>query len=164
MVTETRRITARAVHDSLDPRVEAIEKALGRGATPNSAFASVMTVALGLFIPAISLTMSSLAATQFLASDGVRWLGAVFAALVGVVLVVSLSHLAEAIEHLTGSSRLLSWATAITFDACLVAFEVAHKLGTGGLVVQVMIGAVACISAALNIYAFRLAQKHRNAL
>lgn len=158
----TSRLTARAVHDEVAPRLAAVEKALDAGARPASRFCSTMTVALGVFVPAISLTMSSLAAQQFM-SGGVV-LGGAFAVLVGCVLLVSLTHLAEAIEDLTGSSRLISWATAITFDACLVAFEVAHKLGEGGAVVPVMIAAVAVISAALNVHAFRLAQRHRNAL
>jgi hypothetical protein len=158
--TQTNRLTARAVHDNFDPRIEAIEAALSRGAQPNSLFANVMTVSLGVFIPAISLTMSSQAANMFQAGNVV--LGGAFAALVFVVLAVSLTHLAEAVEDLTGSTRFISWATAIAFDACLVAFEVAHKtVAKDDWTVTLMIAVVAIISAALNVHAFRLGQAHR---
>lgn len=154
------RLTARAVHDAFDPRIEAIEAALSRGAQPNSVFANGMTVALGAFIPAISLTMSSQAANMFQAGNVV--LGGLFAALVFVVLAVSLTHLAEAVEDLTGSTCFISWATAIAFDACLVAFEVAHKtIAKDDWTVTLMITVVALISAALNVHAFRLGQTRR---
>lgn len=158
--TNTNRITARQVHDDFLPRVRAIETALARGARPNSTFATVMTVALGVFIPAISLTMSSQSANMFAAGNLV--LGAAFAGLVFVVLAVSLTHLAEAVEDLTGSNHFISWCTAITFDACLVAFEVAHKtVAKDDWTVTVMIAVVALISAALNVHAFRLGQARR---
>lgn len=131
-----------------------------------SRFGDVMTVTFGLFVPAVSYALSKAAGTAYMSDYAGVAYGLL--ALIIVVLAVSLTHVAEAVEHITGSSKFISIATAVTLDVTLVAMEamhatIAHELHietlTGGLAV-----AICLVSAAANVYAFRLAQAQRNRL
>lgn len=113
-----------------------------------------IAVTLGIAIPAMSLTLSHIAGT--LANEL-----AVLAAFIGLcgcsVLVVSLSHLAEAIADATGAEKWQAWALAVTLDLGIVGCELSHIYSanealwfwTTGLMVVVML-----FSMLLNCYAF----------
>ena len=89
------------------------------------------------------------------------WLQATAGALVVAILVMSLTHVAPAIEHITGAPSAMAIALATAIDASLVCCEITHVLmGVSPLVLGI-IAAVAVASAALNVYAFRLSQQAR---
>lgn len=121
---------------------------------------NVLTLVLGCGIPALSLALSRIAGAQFAA--GHVNLAAVSAGLVLCVLAVSLSHVAEAIREVTGAERWLSWALAVAIDASLVSCEVTSvTTEVEGVVCLLVIIGVATVSAALNVYAFKLSQQRR---
>ena len=113
-----------------------------------------IAVTLGIAIPAMSLTLSHIAGT--LANE--CWPLAMFLGATGCsVLVVSLSHLAEAIADATGAERWQAWALAITLDLGIVGCELSHVFTaneslwwwTTGLMVATML-----LSMVFNVYAF----------
>lgn len=114
-----------------------------------------LTIALGVFIPLMSLAMSKVAGT--LAGHG-HYILTAFGASIGVaVLAVSLSHLAWAIRDVTGSTPRASWALAVALDLSIVLGELVHVAASeAGLnaicwaVVAVVIG----FSMLLNCHAF----------
>ena len=114
-----------------------------------------LTVALGVFIPVMSLATSKIAGT--LAGHGCYALAA-FEALIGVaVLAVSLSHLAWAIRDVTGSGCKASWALAVALDCSLVLCELVHvTAGESGInaVCWAVVTVVAVFSMVLNCHAF----------
>lgn len=114
-----------------------------------------LTIALGVFIPVMSVATSKIAGT--LAGHGYYALAA-FGAGIGVaVLAVSLSHLAWAIRDVTGSGQRASWALAVAVDCSLVLCELVHVTAMdAGLVVVcwAMLLAVAAFSMVLNCHAF----------
>lgn len=84
-------------------------------------------------------------------------------ALAGVVifgLLVSLTHLADAIHHTTQTPLLLAWAMAVFLDVGMVASEALDVLGVGSYKdkwpTTVYMGAATLISMALNVYSFTL--------
>lgn len=165
-MTTTRRVTARAVHDHLSPRIAAIEAAIGRGAQPPSKFEASMTVTFGLFIPIVSWTLAKVGGTAYMAGYTGVAMGLLL--LLVAVLGVSLTHVAEAVHVITGTGMILSILTAIALDASLVAMEVldatiADDLGVGGYT-SGLAGAIVVVSAAANVFAFRHAQRVRNRL
>jgi hypothetical protein len=114
-----------------------------------------LTVALGVFIPLMSLCLSKIAGT--LAGSGFYAL-AVFASGIGVaVLAVSLSHLAWAVRDVTGSGPRASWALAVALDLSLVLCELVHvSAAAAGLdaVCWCVVVVVAVFSMVLNCHAF----------
>lgn len=121
------------------------------------AFKLAITILLGIAIPALSLTLSHIAGT--LAISGFYPL-AIFAALCGfAILLVSLSHLSEAIKDITKASGWQAWLMAITLDLSIVCGELIgvqaevaglHFWCTGLMVV------VGLFSMALNCHAFTM--------
>ena len=113
------------------------------------------TVTMGVVIPLLSLGLSHTGGT--LARTGHPALAGFALGLMGCVLVVSLSHLAWAIQDITRSPRWASWLLAISFDLLLVLGELcrvgAEDAGVG-LAVTVMMAAVAGLSMFLNCWAF----------
>jgi hypothetical protein len=114
-----------------------------------------VTIALGCAIPLLSLTLSTIAGT--LARNG-HWTLAAFAAVCGVsVLVVSLSHLADAVADLTGATRWQSWLLSITLDLSLVLGELVHVFAEDAglwMWTLALMTAVAAFSMLLNCHAF----------
>lgn len=114
-----------------------------------------ISVALGIAIPALSLTLAHIAGT--LARTGIVGL-AFFLGGCGIsVLVVSLSHVAEAIRHCTGAKPWQGWALAVTLDLSIVGSELvsvfAPEAGLSLWVTGLML-VVAGASMVLNVYAF----------
>src|SRR5688572_26278416 len=83
---------------------------------------NALTVALGTGVPALSLAMSGVAGAMSIAGQGVLSMAAAF--LVVCVLAVSLTHVADAIQEVTGSKRWLAWSLAVAVDASLIVCEV----------------------------------------
>lgn len=114
-----------------------------------------LTVALGVFIPVMSLATSKIAGT--LAGSGHHALAAFGAGIGLAVLAVSLSHLAWAIRDVTGSGPRASWALAVALDCSLVLCELvlvaAADAGLGAVCWCVLL-AVAGFSMVLNCHAF----------
>lgn len=160
------RISARQVHDTVAPRLRALEEALDRGAVPRSWFGDGMTVTFGIFIPLVSYTLSKAAGKSYIHGYDLVAYGLLF--LILATLAVSLTHVAEAVEHITGSTKFISFATAVALDATLVAMEALHATAAAKLHIETLTGglalAICAVSAAANVYAFRLAQTKRNAL
>jgi hypothetical protein len=115
----------------------------------------VATVLMGMFIPLASLALSHVGGS--LLQAGFRFLGAFSLGLMGCVLAVSLSHLAEAVRDITRSPRWASWLLAVAFDLCLVLGELTHvsasEAGLGAVVTALMC-AVCLLSMFLNCWAF----------
>lgn len=164
--TQATRLSARRVHDEMAPRLEAIEDALNRGAVARSWFGDAMTVTFGMFIPIVSYTLSKAAGKAYM--HDYTWVSYGLLVLIVATLAVSLTHVAEAVEHITGSTKFISFATAIALDATLVAMEALHATAAAQLHIETLTGglalAICAVSAAANIYAFRLAQTRRNDL
>ena len=96
---------------------------------------------------------------------GHLWLAGGFAAsitlcLAGMAgLIVSLSHVAEAIEHATGTPTWPSRALAIAFEVGIVGLELGRVLSPGTvshILGYTMTAALAALVGWLNVYAFRL--------
>jgi hypothetical protein len=121
-------------------------------------FRLVMTIGLGTGIPMLSLAMSKIAGT--LARDGMYLLALFALTLMMSVLGVSLAHVAWAVQHITRSTTRASWALAVALDLSLVLTELVHvyagQLGLWAVCYAVM-GAVALVSMAANVYAFLFA-------
>lgn len=114
-----------------------------------------LTIALGVFIPLMSVAMSKVAGT--LSSHGHHGLAAFGAGIGAAVLAVSLSHLAWAIRDITGSGPRSSWALAVALDCSLVLCELTHvQAADAGLVAVcwVVLAVVAVFSMVLNCHAF----------
>jgi hypothetical protein len=114
-----------------------------------------LTIALGVFIPLMSVATSNIAGT--LAGHG-HYALAAFGAAIGVaVLAVSLSHLAWAIRDVTGSGPRASWALAVALDCGIVLCELVH-VAAGGTGLAVLCWAVLVVVAGfsmlLNCHAF----------
>ena len=122
------------------------------------------TIGLGIFTPVLSLIASHFAGC--LARTGHDML-AVFASTIGVsVLVVSLSHLAAAIEKITKSATWQAWLYAIALDAGVVLAELVGVYAKDANLHEWCV-ALMCIvgmfSMALNCYAFlRCPHKTKN--
>jgi hypothetical protein len=120
-----------------------------------SRYKLALTIALGVFIPVMSLAASKIAGT--LAGHGFYALAS-FGALIGVaVLAVSLSHLAWAIRDVTGSGPRSSWALAVALDCSLVLCELVHVGAAAAdldAVCWCVVGVVAVFSMVLNVHAF----------
>jgi hypothetical protein len=114
-----------------------------------------LTIALGVFIPLMSVATSNIAGT--LAGYG-HYALAAFGAAIGVaVLAVSLSHLAWAICDVTGSGPRASWALTVALDCGIVLCELVHvAAGGAGLAVLcwAVLVVVAGFSMLLNCHAF----------
>lgn len=153
----------RAPRDTHDPTAVPTEapkpkkkrKAKARSAPDGSRYKLALTVALGIFIPVMSLATSKVAGT--LAGHG-HYALATFAAGIGLaVLAVSLSHLAWAIRDVTGSGPQASWALAVALDCSLVMCELVHVTAAdAGLdtVCWCVVVVVASFSMVLNCHAF----------
>lgn len=116
---------------------------------------TVATVTMGILLPLLSLGTSHVAGN--LARSGHYALAVFAVALMGCVLVVSLSHLAWAIGDVTRSARWACWALAVAFDLLLVMGETCHvtaaSAGVGGVATAIM--TVVCgVSMFLNVWAF----------
>ena len=111
-----------------------------------------LTIGLGCGIPLLSLTLSHQGG-ELLAADHYA-LGCGSLALCAVVLALSLSHLASAIEDITHSSRWQAWALAIATDSALVTAELVRVSGQGGAVQWAMLAVLTMASACLNCWAF----------
>jgi hypothetical protein len=114
-----------------------------------------LTIALGVFIPLMSVATSKIAGT--LAGHG-HYALAAFGALIGVaVLAVSPSHLAWAVRDVTGSGPRASWALAVALDCGIVLCELVHVAAGGAglaLVCWAVLVVVAGFSMVLNCHAF----------
>ena len=140
-------------------------KAKGKGhkvatvARVNRAGAGI-TVLMGCGIPLLSLSLSTVSGTLYRAAHPI--LGTAFLAVMGSVLVVSLSHLAWAVGDITRSPRWASWAMAIAFDLALVLGETVHvaasDAGLMALTTSIMV-AVCGASMLLNVWAFLAGHK-----
>lgn len=116
---------------------------------------------MGAGIPALTLGMSYLTGS-LLTQQGLTVLTYAAGALVLCVLTVSLTHVAEAISTITGAPSWMAWALAIAVDASLVCSEVTQvTAGIAPAVCYTIIGCVAFVSAALNMFAFKLSQDRR---
>jgi hypothetical protein len=116
-------------------------------------------IVMGIAIPLLSLGLSHTGGTLLRERENLftLTLGIAALALMGCVLVVSLSHLAWSVEDLTRSERKASWLLAVTFDLLLVLGELVHVAAreTGAnVIVTVMMVAVCGLSIFLNIWAF----------
>jgi len=114
-----------------------------------------LTVALGVFIPLMSVAMSKVAGT--LATHGHHGLAAFGAGIGAAVLPVSLSHLAWAVRDITGSGPRSSWALAVALDCSLVLCELTHVQAADaglGAVCWAVLAVVAGFSMVLNCHAF----------
>jgi hypothetical protein len=118
------------------------------------------TIAMGVGIPALSLAMSSIGGRLLV--DGHFILGTASLGLCGVVMAVSLSHLAWAVRDITRASNWQSWLMAVAVDATLVLGELSLVHGFDSLLVPCVMVAVAIMSAWLNCFAF-LADKRCHA-
>jgi hypothetical protein len=122
---------------------------------PVSRYKLGLTVALGVAIPVLSLSMSKVSGT--LLGTG-HYALAAFGAFIGTaVLAVSLSHLAWAIRDVTGSGLRASWALAVALDLSLVLAELVHvtaaEVGLNA-VCWCVVAVVALFSMILNVHAF----------
>lgn len=121
-------------------------------AKKRTCFKTGITIALGIAIPAMSLTLSHIAGT--LASENSYAL-AIFSALCGIsVLIVSLSHLAQAIRDITRAYPWQAWMLAITLDLSIVNCELIGVWSSTTLWTIGLMFVVGLFSMALNCYAF----------
>jgi hypothetical protein len=117
--------------------------------------AVAVTVMIGVAIPALTLTLSTLAGR--LAESRYGMLAACAAAVGLAVLAVSLAHLAWAIGDITRSPRWASWLLAVACDASIVLAECvlvfAPEAGCRQLAVGLLFAVTLC-SMLLNVWAF----------
>lgn len=117
--------------------------------------ALVLTIVMGVAIPLLSLSLSTVAGT--LARTGHTTLALGGLALCATVLAVSLSHLAWSVSDITKSGVKASWALAVATDLTIVLCESVHVFaedaGIGTLVTAMMVS-VTLASMALNVWAF----------
>ena len=137
------------------PKRKPAKRTKSQPAAAGTAYKRGLTIALGVFIPLMSVATSKIAGT--LAGHG-HYALAAFAALIGVaVLAMSLSHLAWAIRDVTGSGARSSWALAVALDCGIVLCELVHvAAGAAGLslVCWAVLVVVAGFSMVLNCHAF----------
>lgn len=114
-----------------------------------------LTLTMAAFIPLMSLTTSRLSGVLYL--DGAIELSGLASVITLTVLSVSLPHLSHAIRLVTNSSRRVSWALAVAFDAGIVLAELVEVAGSDSLrgVAWSMLVALGVMSAILNAIAFR---------
>lgn len=111
-----------------------------------------ITIGLGCGIPVLSLSLSHQGGELLLAE---RWLlGGASLILCGVVLALSLSHLAAAIRDITQSATWQAWCLAIAVDSALVVAELVRVSGEAGMVQWGMMTALTGASAILNCWGF----------
>jgi hypothetical protein len=113
------------------------------------------TVTMGVLLPLLSLGLSNVGGNLFRHDQAA--LAAFALVLMGCVLVVSLSHLAWAIQDITRSPLWACWLLAVAFDLLLVLGELCHVAAEGagvGLVTSAMMGVVCLVSMFLNCWAF----------
>lgn len=114
------------------------------------------TIVLSVMIPLFSMSCARFAGS--LLHDGTYWLAVLAGGLAVTSLVVSLSHLAEAIELITGSSTRPSRALALAFDGGVILSELTHAVSedpTLQWVAMALLIALTGLSMALNWYAFK---------
>jgi hypothetical protein len=116
-----------------------------------------ITVGVGCGIPLQALALSSIGGRLMV--EGQVGLGAGALGLCCSVLAVSLSHLAWAIQDITGSARWQSWCMAAAVDLSLILGELAGVAGFELWVVPVVMVAVTVASACLNCWAFLAGHK-----
>lgn len=108
-------------------------------------------IVLGVGIPSLVLSMSSLFGT--LASE--RNALAVLPACVGLtMLYVSLSHVADSVARLTGSTTHHAYAMAIALDVGIVTCELVGMTGQAGMIPGMTLTGCTVTSMLLNVYAF----------
>lgn len=112
------------------------------------------TVGMGVGIPALTLSLSTVAGRMAMGGHTGLALGA---AAVGItVLAVSLDHLRQAIEDITGSPKAASWALAVAVDASIVLAESVQVFAPGVVdsLAAGILWAVTAASMGLNVWAF----------
>lgn len=117
--------------------------------------ALAVTVVIGVAIPALTLSLSTLAGRMAEASQ--PWLAAAACGIGLAVLAVSLSHLAWAICDITHSPRWAGWLLAVSCDLSIVLAECslvfAPDAGCSRLAAGLLLAVTAC-SMLLNVWAF----------
>jgi len=112
-----------------------------------------ITIVMGVGIPLVSLYTSHRAGELFLA-DAIPS-GLMFLAICCTVLILSLSHLADAIGDITRSSPRNSWLLAVALDCGIVACELTRAAGhDGGWLATAFLVGVTGTSMLLNCWAF----------
>jgi len=154
-MTQTNRIDH--LNGTLEPRTKRQRKAKAEGTSTRPVLSVTrtrkpVTVWLGCGIPVLSLSLSHQGGELLAAEHYGLGVGSLI--LCGVVLCLSLSHLAAAIEDITHSAQWQAWMLAIAVDAALVCAELVRVAGQGGLLQWGMMGALTATSAALNVWAF----------
>jgi hypothetical protein len=123
--------------------------------TKQPRLALILTIVMGVGIPLLSLSLSTIAGK--LALTGHEYLAASALVLTSSVLAVSLSHLAWSVKDITHSSTWQSWALAITIDLAVVLSESVHVFAPDAdvemLATTVMV-AVTLASMGCNVWAF----------
>jgi hypothetical protein len=112
---------------------------------------TALTVATGCGIPALSLSLSSVGGS--LLSEGHTALGAAGLGLCCTILAVSLSHLATAIQSVTGSRPWQAWAMAVAIDVTLVVCELTRVAGFTSWLVPTIMAGVTLASMCYNVRA-----------
>lgn len=137
------------------PAKKSPRKRTPRAVVARTNFDRWLTLTMAAFIPLMSLTTSRLAGVLYL-DDSVE-LSALASVITLTVLSVSLPHLAHAIRLVTTSSKRVSWALAVAFDAGIVLAELVEVAGSPSLrgVAWAMLLALGVMSAVLNAIAFR---------
>jgi len=118
------------------------------------AFKQRLAVSLGVAIPVFSMCLCHIGGS--LVSE-VLWVAAFFGIVAVSVLVLSLSHLAEAVEDTTGARPWQAWLMAVALDCTIVACELCHVFASDEQLwywSTALMGAAGIFSAVLNVYAF----------
>lgn len=130
-------------------------RATPRGGQPLTVFRRRVTVALGIAIPLLSLSLAHVAGS--LAALGLVGLALTAAGCGLSVLAVSLSHLADAIADITKAPPWQAWLLAATLDLSLVVCELCHVYAHDPALwwwTAAIMATVVAFSMALNVYAF----------
>jgi hypothetical protein len=138
--------------DALEAKVE--NQPILPAVPVESPFKYRVTIAMGIAIPLLSLTLSKMGGTLL----NTNLILAMMAfGLMTAVLAVSLPHLAWSISDITRSDRRSAWCLAVALDLSLVLCELvgvyASEAGLGGYA-TVMLFSVVAGSAVLNCWAF----------
>jgi hypothetical protein len=112
---------------------------------------TILTVATGCGIPALSLSLSSVGGS--LLQQGYTGLGVAGLGLCCAILAVSLSHLAAAIGAVTRSRPWQAWALAVAIDVTLVTCELTRVAGFESWLVPVVMTGVTLASMCYNVRA-----------
>jgi hypothetical protein len=137
------------------PSKKTPRKRAPRAAVVRNTFDRWLTLTMAAFIPLMSLVTSRFAGVLYI--DEHVELAGLAAVITLTVLSVSLPHLAHAIRLVTTSSKRVSWALAIAFDAGIVLAELIEVAGSPSLrsYAWTMLLALGVMSAVLNAIAFR---------